>query len=257
MRSHPLPHTCLSTEKHDKRVVDVILHYFGCLRTSERKGFYDELPEKSRQRIDREWLRIGRIRSRLEFEPDSTTGAILKTFKERMNDWRSVNGRRLVDARQKLLPPHDLDDGVDADIKAPMIFFKDSRPYNIPGVENTFPNQKISIKELLADKEDTNPLMQPCDDNMIRYFHLPANNMIWVEVRGTRYVFSVVYLETKKMIHRKQLHVIITKCAPKLTTCSSKLRTRGREPKRKCCLGRSFGRASSTLTTIPRSMLDT
>jgi hypothetical protein len=182
MPNYSLPHTCLSTDKHDKRVLDVTLHYFGCLKVSERQRFYNGLPEKSRRRIRREEQRIDQVRSRLEFRPETKTGAILKEFKESMNEWRSVNGRVSSDARQKLIPPHDLDDGVNTEIKAPIIFFKNSRPYDIPGVENTFPNQKIAIKELLADDEDTNPLMQPCDDNMIRYFHLPANNMIWVEV---------------------------------------------------------------------------
>jgi hypothetical protein len=182
MLNHSLPHTCLSTDKHDKRVLDVTLHYFGCLKVSERQSFYDGLPEKSRRRIRREEQRIDQVRSRLEFQPGTKAGAILREFKESMNEWRSVNGRVSFDARQKLVPPYNLDDGVDAEIKAPIMFFKDSRPYDIPGIENTFPNQKIAIKELLADERDTNPLMQPCDDNTIRYFHLPANNMIWVEV---------------------------------------------------------------------------
>jgi hypothetical protein len=182
MLNYSLPHTCLSTDRHDKRVLDVTLHYFGCLKVSERQRFYDGLPEKSRRRIRREEQRIDQVRSRLEFQPRTNAGAILKEFKESMNEWRSVNGRVSFDARRKLIPPYGLDDGVDTEIKAPIIFFKDSRPYDIPGVENTFPNQKIAIKDLLADKEDKNPLMQPGDDNMIRYFHLPANNMVWVEV---------------------------------------------------------------------------
>jgi hypothetical protein len=182
MIDYSLPHTCLSTDRHDKRVLDVTLHYFGCLKGSERQRFYDGLPEKSRRRIRREEQRINQVRSRLEFQPRTKAGAILKEFKECMNEWRSVNGRVSFDAKQKLIPPYDLDNGVDAEIKASIIFFKNSRPYDIPSVENTFPNQKIAIKDLLADEEDKNPLMQPVHDNMIRYFHLPANNMIWVEV---------------------------------------------------------------------------
>jgi hypothetical protein len=120
----------------------------------------------------------------LEFQPETKAGAILKEFKESMDEWRSVNGRMSFGSRQTLIPPYDVDDGLDTEIKAPIIFFKNSQPYDIPGVENTFPNQKIAIRDLLVDNEDTNPLMQPGDDNMIRYFHLPANNMIWVEVSG-------------------------------------------------------------------------
>jgi len=81
-----------------------------------------------------------------------------------------------------------MDDSVDWDVKAAMIYFKDSRPYDVPDVDNCFPNQKISIKDLLADNEESNPLMQPCEDDMIRYFHLPANNMIWVEVSTAKVI---------------------------------------------------------------------
>jgi hypothetical protein len=55
------------------------------------------------------------------------------------------------------------------------------------------------VAELLADDPARNPLMQPRsadngggdgdddDDNTVRYFHLPANNMIWVEEAMARY----------------------------------------------------------------------
>ncbi|PFH60895.1 hypothetical protein XA68_10140 [Ophiocordyceps unilateralis] len=52
------------------------------------------------------------------------------------------------------------------------------------GVDNPlcygqFPHQKIAIQRLLHDKETT-PLKR-VDDGVLRYFHLPANNMTWVE----------------------------------------------------------------------------
>jgi hypothetical protein len=50
----------------------------------------------------------------------------------------------------------------------------------VPGI---FPNQKIPLEELLYNKTlASNPLMRPCQDEMIRYFHLPRNNMEWIEV---------------------------------------------------------------------------
>jgi hypothetical protein len=45
-----------------------------------------------------------------------------------------------------------------------------------------FPNQKISIQQLLYNKSQT-PLKRTESNEHLRYFHLPANNMKWVEVR--------------------------------------------------------------------------
>lgn len=45
-----------------------------------------------------------------------------------------------------------------------------------------FPNQKVPIKDLLTNTVD-NPLKESCKDDMFRYFHLPTNNMAWIEVR--------------------------------------------------------------------------
>jgi hypothetical protein len=182
MPNHAYPQMCLSTEEHENRVLDVSRHYFGCLRVSARQHFYNRLPEKSQRRICRKARRIARLRTELECQPKTNAGALLKDFKESISDWRGVNGWVSVEKNGTPILPNDPDSSADSEIKASMIFFKNSRPYDIPGVDNKFPNQKISIKKLLADEPYANPLMQPCDDNMIRYFHLPANNMIWVEV---------------------------------------------------------------------------
>jgi len=63
-----------------------------------------------------------------------------------------------------------------------MIYFKNSRPYTVPGFENEFPNQKVSVKELLADDKGKNPLMRGVGEDEVRYFYFPANNMVWIEV---------------------------------------------------------------------------
>jgi len=43
-------------------------------------------------------------------------------------------------------------------------------------------SHKVSIHTLLHEKQD-NPLLDPYSEDSIRYVHLPANNMTWVEVR--------------------------------------------------------------------------
>jgi hypothetical protein len=48
-------------------------------------------------------------------------------------------------------------------------------------VEGQFPNQKIPVHIILSDIED-NPLREQCKSGTFRYFHLPTNNMAWIEV---------------------------------------------------------------------------
>ncbi|KAK5655193.1 hypothetical protein OQA88_6092 [Cercophora sp. LCS_1] len=54
----------------------------------------------------------------------------------------------------------------------------------------SFPDQRIPIEDVLStapDKLSNNPVVQRCDENTLRYFHIPANNMSWVEETMARY----------------------------------------------------------------------
>ncbi len=188
------PSTCLSLEAHDGRVSDVTLHHNGCLRIAERQRFFGSLPPHLQKRILRQNARVDQLRVRLETtHQDTTAAAHLRSFKTCMGQWRKMakspglhfagtplsgstrrSGTTVFDA-----PYED----VEMDIKAPVIYLKDSQPCQVPGLENAYPNQKILLSDLLADDETRNPLMQPCEEGVVRYFHLPANNMAWVEVR--------------------------------------------------------------------------
>ncbi|CAI6054529.1 unnamed protein product [Clonostachys chloroleuca] len=55
-----------------------------------------------------------------------------------------------------------------------------------PLVHGQFPHQKISIQQFLYNKEGT-PLKRDTRKGQLRYFHLPANNMKWVEEAISRY----------------------------------------------------------------------
>ena len=182
MAVRALPQTCLSTQRHDDRVLDVVLHYFGCLEASEHETYFASLPPKSQRRIVEEKARIQRLRSHFDARPKTETGVLLKKFKGTLSDWRKLNLRREPEPETSQILDVLPDPSVDGDIKASMIYFKDSRPFDVPGVDNTFPDQNIPVKELLCDDEESNPLMQSCEEGIFRYFHLPANNMIWVEV---------------------------------------------------------------------------
>lgn len=53
-----------------------------------------------------------------------------------------------------------------------------------------FPNQKIPLSLLLKGDKKKNPLMWDCEDDMIRCFHIPANNMTSCEVSLMLYFSS-------------------------------------------------------------------
>jgi hypothetical protein len=74
--------------------------------------------------------------------------------------------------------------------KACAIYFKKSEDGWKPDTHNhpkfkdgKFPNQKISVHDLIQPSTDTynNPLSEPCKDDQLRYFHFPSNNMRWIE----------------------------------------------------------------------------
>lgn len=78
--------------------------------------------------------------------------------------------------------------------KACAIYFKKSKDGWMPDThensmflpEGKFPNQKISVHDLLKDThedpERQNPLTEDCKEDQMRYFHFPSNNMRWIEV---------------------------------------------------------------------------
>jgi hypothetical protein len=69
-------------------------------------------------------------------------------------------------------------------IKAGIMYFHgDGTDRKNEHVQGVFPHQKIPI-EILLKGLDTNPILEPSsrEDGPIRYFHLPTNNMAWVEV---------------------------------------------------------------------------
>ncbi|RYP46241.1 hypothetical protein DL768_007508 [Monosporascus sp. mg162] len=58
--------------------------------------------------------------------------------------------------------------------------------YKHPNYAGKFPNQKIEMDKIL-NKEHENVLLRDCSQNIIRYFHFPANNMSWIETAIARY----------------------------------------------------------------------
>ena len=202
MFRHQLPSTCLSDKAHDHRVSDVTAHFNGCLRASKRRRFYDGLAPEAQACILRENDRITALRHRLETaQCDSTATARLRAFKQAMAQWNMVTGRpsgwytdvpcqrsgAAAPNRRCGLPDYDDDDDVNSHIKAPIVYFKDGQPFDAPDVRNTFPCQDVAVSDLLSADAARNPLARPNGEGVVRYVHLPANNMSWVEEVVARY----------------------------------------------------------------------
>jgi hypothetical protein len=222
MGDHDSPGTCLSTVPHGppsrQDVHDVLLHYSGCLRGDgkrdvnnfllpkrklneaeaaaeekrlcedyQRQTFYNSLPLHKQQRIDEEKRRVGNLR--VLFENDDDNKGISTRFRTSLNAWL----RRPPETERGRLPDEKKLCKENAfGLSAYMMLFEDKGGDTTSGYTGVkdeafpekFPNQKIPLKELLYNTDPgTNPLMKQCKDGMIRYFHLPGNNMEWIEVR--------------------------------------------------------------------------
>lgn len=189
----PQMSTCIGLTAHNGNIRDICLHYFGCLREAEREEFFDTLNPHQQRRIKTEEQHISRLRALFDNEEEGTEG-IARPFKVSLSRWRADYGNRHPGVRRDKsdeevhhnvaykIPCKDNGCGLYAN----MMFFHGSRPHTIDGYPDQFPHQRISIEDLLDNKDALkNPLMRKCEEDEFRYFHFPANNMQWVEVRGT------------------------------------------------------------------------
>lgn len=102
---------------------------------------------------------------------------------ERVKSWNAND----VEEESDLRPKTELEYG----FKACAIYFqKNGSGYEEFTHDNpkfqgaVFPNQKMSVHNILKDEEG-NPLAEVCPPDRLRYFHFPTNNMRWIEVRLT------------------------------------------------------------------------
>ncbi|KAK1831667.1 magnesium transport protein cora [Podospora conica] len=66
-------------------------------------------------------------------------------------------------------------------VNAGVVYFQNALPYSHPKAVGGFPRQTVPVAELLSSEPGKSLLSEPCKDGMIRWLHLPANNMAWVE----------------------------------------------------------------------------
>lgn len=188
-RMYEYPHTCLSQNPHDERVSNVTLHYSGCLRFSERQAYLDSLPQDLQRQVYREAQRTRQIGTRLENLPRNHDAARrLRDFGLCMARYRESKGMPVTPRESPVPGSREVwYEEVDSHVRAPVMFFRDGQPVTMPGLDGEFPNQKVSDQTLLTKDEKMNPLMWKCDADTIRYVHLPANSMAWMEEALARY----------------------------------------------------------------------
>jgi len=178
--------TCLSVIPHDHNILDVCLHYFGCLRYEEGSDYFNSLNTNDQGLIlDRE-RRIRRVKD--DVMQDANSVPVLNDLAESLHEFRNLATR--VRPIRHTYNGTDIESGHRScdGMSARMVLFKDSRPYRDPRFPQQWPDQKLPLGDLLYDKSlESNPLVGPrsSKDNMIQWFHLPANDMGWIEVCGS------------------------------------------------------------------------
>jgi hypothetical protein len=184
MGDHDLLATCMSSIEHHRNVSDILAHYFGCLRQNKRGDYFNSLLPDQQTRIVEEERRIRELRSLFNSDPEGTNG-LAQRLKISLNNWRGSMGMSMplreysYEDRAVSKPCKENCFGMNAN----MLFFKTMGPLTDPEFAGQFPNQEIPLKDLLYNKSPSaNPLMKNCRRDEVRYFHIPANNMEWIEV---------------------------------------------------------------------------
>jgi hypothetical protein len=127
------------------------------------------------------------IYERAHWDPLEKRARCIEMLKNEERILKAISKWPSCDALTTLQPPTQSKVELDYGLKARMIYLNTggvghTHGFRHPAATGKYPNQKIPLDCLLADTDD-NPLKEPAKPGLIRYFHLPANNMAWVEVK--------------------------------------------------------------------------
>lgn len=214
MGDHDMSPTCLSAEDHTDAVRDHLLHYLGCEEFCDREAYLesDKVDNNQRTLIKKELRRIQYLRKTLK--ADDTECHFITNLENSMKEWRKTpeyeEGRRQVQDWRKshkmlnevdqnyigrqVMPNEQEKYNPDVDMNAYFIMYRNSEgvePLDDDRFNGHFPNHKMSVSQLLENHGDSNPLAKSSGpatsdgnepDGAIKYFHLPANNMLVSQV---------------------------------------------------------------------------
>ena len=198
---------------------------FLSMRFRERRSFYDNLNVQEQQIIWKELHRIEYFRDAFKSRKLSTSDTVplVSLLEEARKHWNAIafercerdlairhgvegeernchilravqkrggeassDGQFSIPSEKGAIDLENYDpDEPDYGYNGWLIAFADGqRGINSPLCYGEFPHQKLSIRQLLYNKKET-PLMRTESKDQLQYFHLPANNMAWVEVSLT------------------------------------------------------------------------
>jgi hypothetical protein len=163
--------TCVSSNDHRYAIQDVCLHYFGCLRVTEREEYFNKLLPHEKERIKVEEQRI--YEQHAFFGHNEETKLLVQSLRTSLDQLFQKSTER-----GKVMPAPAGPCKENAfGMNAYMAFPKNSEPFDDPSSLEKFPDQKIPILDLLYRRDKmTNPRMRCCKKDEFRYFHLPINN---------------------------------------------------------------------------------
>lgn len=221
MSDHPPPNLPVHPPPCCDAVHDRLMHFSACIKFQDRGEFLQNAPEPLRQRIEHMLSRTECVRLRIETQAEgdfwvARLGDHMGYFRHNRQPRPSpsvVNGGRASStgslqkavraAAQRLGVSHQTEflsdpaltgqgrreelrggrvtESVYKGVNAGVVYFQNGLPSSHPKAAGTFPSQTVPVVELLSPEAGKSLLMEPCKDGMIRWFHLPANNMAWVE----------------------------------------------------------------------------
>ncbi|KAK4185723.1 magnesium transport protein cora [Podospora australis] len=195
---------------------DDLLHYSRCLKYGEREKFVQHAPEQLRGQIGHLLSRVQHVRSEIDERPDGEFWT--SKLADHMADFRSkpqpkkterslaatlsrlhiasrnnvpevrLNDKTLAPPNiAEILATRDSEAYQDAKanpykgLQAGAVYFKNGEPHSHPSAEGSFPNQTTPLVDLLSKDGGKSLLSEKCEEGTLRWFHIPSNNMIWVE----------------------------------------------------------------------------
>ncbi|KAI1170181.1 hypothetical protein F4777DRAFT_134547 [Nemania sp. FL0916] len=219
MADSPERTSCLSAEPHENNITDPLLHFLGCIKISKRHDFLEEnfpgwkeeageyhkdpssqhLPKAANQlaihwatRIQNEMRRIALLRHTLSM--DNRDKHLVQEMGESGEIWRGENKlNRGANSNTGPDFPRSTEEYVpEKDALVLVIQFQNSKGFTDPDqrLSGEFPNQTTTIDKLLDESNPEENLLykdRESDSNHIKYFHIPSNNMTWVEEAIARY----------------------------------------------------------------------
>jgi hypothetical protein len=213
--------TCLSSIEHSQNIRDPVQHYFGCLRLTMKDEYLSKLPTSLLDRI--------RSEERRNYNQLKLLAQQLKEGNDAIMELRWSRAQYLNRAKRKGLELTNFDRGPNLEgtgfdrvskvkgdalldmlhLRSDVVIFKNSAPCDDSRLEGKFPDQYLPLTDILGLGKYS-PLAEKSKEGMIRYFHLPANNMSWVEVRRSNSIFEVPISNVDYEL-RKQYPVTIGK----------------------------------------------